>query len=138
VRQYESWTERLNSELDAEIDVVPKDFAGMKAGQSMVRPTALMVETHIRSVLYGESLSVAELRKRLAKEDKVDVTCPITVGFHLRTIAEAAHESLVAGANIEDITPFWRVMDSRTPSTSRLSFGTELIKEQREIEGLKF
>ncbi len=136
--QYASWTARLNGETDAELDVVSKDFAGMKEGQSLLRPTALMVEEIIRQIPQGQEMSVSALRQQLAKENRVDVSCPISVGFHLRTIAEAANEALEAGAEVSDITPFWRVMNSKTAATPRLSFGTSLLKKMRQKEGLVF
>ena len=128
----------MHGDTDAEIEAVPTDFAGMKEGQMMLRPTPLMVDQQIRKIPRFESISVKTLRQRLADESGVDVTCPITVGFHLRTIAEAANEALHNGAQIEDVTPFWRVMDSRTPSSARLSFDTAIIKKMREAEGLVY
>ncbi len=34
------------------------------------------------------------------------------------------------------LTPVWRVLDSASPTISKLSFDTALIRERRELEGL--
>jgi len=65
------------------------------------------------------------------------VTCPVTIGYHLRTVAEAAGEDLERGMALSDVAPFWRVLDARTPTTSKLSLGAEFVAVQRKREGLK-
>jgi hypothetical protein len=61
----------------------------------------------------------------------------VTIGYHLRTVAEAAHEDLERGMALSDIAPFWRVLDAETPTTGRLSFGAKFVAAQRNREGLK-
>ena len=51
--------------------------------------------------------------RRWRMEHGAEVTCPVTIGYHLRTVAEAAHEALERGAALADITPFWRVLNGR-------------------------
>ncbi|NVM56429.1 MAG: MGMT family protein, partial [Candidatus Helarchaeota archaeon] len=50
----------------------------------------------------------AQLRERLARDFKVDFTCPITTGIFVRIAAEAAEEDLTAGK--QEVTPYWRVI----------------------------
>lgn len=49
-----------------------------------------------------------QIRKRLAKDFKADVTCPITTGIFVRIAAEAAEEDRRGGR--KQITPYWRVI----------------------------
>jgi hypothetical protein len=37
---------------------------------------------------------------------------------------------------LDEITPFWRVLDARAATTKKLSFGAYLITTQRRLEGL--
>ena len=76
-------------------------------------------------------------RAALARKHGAEVTCPVTIGYHLRTVAEAAHEALERGQPEADITPFWRVLDAKAPTTGRLSFGAKFVAERRRREGLK-
>ncbi len=67
-----------------------------------------------------------------------EVTCPVAyIGYHLRTVSEAAHEALDRGAALADITPFWRVLSGKAPTTKRLTFGADFVADQRKREGLQ-
>jgi hypothetical protein len=82
-------------------------------------------------------MDVRALRTALAIEHGAEVTCPVTIGYHLRTVAEAANEDLERGMTLNDIAPFWRVLDANTPTTKKLSFGTAFVAAQRKSEGLE-
>ena len=82
-------------------------------------------------------MDVRALRTALALEHGAEVTCPVTIGYHLRTVSEAAHEALGRGADLADIAPFWRVLSGKTPTTKKLSFGANFVAEQRKREGLR-
>ncbi|MGE0420935.1 MAG: hypothetical protein AB7O88_01645 [Reyranellaceae bacterium] len=112
------------------------DIAGMKKGEIMLVPTARIVDEFIRSIRRGRSMDVPTLRAKLARRYGAQVTCPITTGFHLRTVAEAAWEAHQRGTPLSRITPFWRVLDAGTPTTARLSFGADVIERRRAAEGL--
>ncbi|BCH21739.1 hypothetical protein [Mesorhizobium sp. L-8-3] len=131
-----SWTEKFNAPARVEIKPVPMSIAGMKAGEIMLVPTPKLVDEFMRSIPRGSHVDVKAMRKMLAERHDTEVTCPIYTGYHLRTVAEAAHEALERGAPLEDITPFWRVLDAATPTTGRLSFGAEFVHQRRREEGL--
>ncbi|WP_204304166.1 hypothetical protein, partial [Stenotrophomonas maltophilia] len=73
-------------------------------------------------------MDVKTLRRQLAGEFQAEVTCPITAGFHLRAVAEAAYEALRDGAAIDTITPFWRVIDEASPTAAKLACGVAFIR----------
>jgi hypothetical protein len=102
----------------------------------MLVPSPRLVDEFIRAIPRGVSVNVATLRRALAERHGAEITCPITTGFHLRTVAEAAFEVYQRGASLDEITPFWRVLDAQTKTTRRLSFGPALIADQRRREGL--
>ena len=131
-----TWSEKLADPRPHEVKPAPIDIAGMKAGEIMLVPTPRLLDEFIRAIPRGASLDVADLRKAMAQRFGAEVTCPITTGFHLRTVAEAAFEALSGGAPLEALTPFWRVLDARAPTTKKLSFGSALIAAQRRAEGL--
>jgi hypothetical protein len=105
-------------------------------GQRMLVPTARQVDDFIRSIPNGIEMDVRALRTALAIENGAEVSCPVYMGYHLRTVAEAAFEKLEEGAAVEDITPFWRVLDEHSPTSRKLSFGSDFVVGQRRREGL--
>jgi len=131
-----SWNERLNDPRPHQVKPAPIDIAGMKKGEIMLVPTAKLVDAFIRTIAEGKSMDVPTLRARLARRHKAQVTCPITTGFHLRTVAEAAWEEHQRGTPLSRITPFWRVLDAKTPTTTKLSFGAAVVTRRRAAEGL--
>jgi len=131
-----TWAERLNSPKRHEVKPAPINIAGMKAGQIMLVPTARIVADFIRTIPKGVSMDVKTLRAKLARKYKAEVTCPITTGYHLKTVAEAAFEAHQQGAKLREITPIWRVLDQSTPTTKRLSYDPAFIMDQRAREGL--
>ncbi|TPI09859.1 hypothetical protein FJW06_25255 [Mesorhizobium sp. B4-1-3] len=132
-----SWNDRLKTPGINGIKPSPRTVGDVVEGQSMLVPTARQVDEFIRSIPEGVEMDVRALRTALAIEHGAEVTCPVTIGYHLRTVAEAAHEDLERGMALSDVAPFWRVLGADTPTRSRLSFGTKFVAAQRKREGLK-
>lgn len=130
-----TWTEKLHTSKPHEIKPVPLDIAGMKAGQIMLVPSPRIVDAFIRKIPKGRRMDIKTLRHRLARKYGAEVTCPITTGFHLRTVAEAAFEALNRGVKLSEITPIWRVLDENSPTLKKLSFDPIFILEQRARTG---
>lgn len=131
-----TWAEKLADGRQPHINVSDKDFAGIKAGQKMLIPTPKLIEEYIRQIPKGKTAEVATIRKDLALEHGAEVTCPLTTGIFLRIVAEAAYEEYAAGKPVNKITPFWRVIDEKSTTAKKLSFGTDLLTEQRRKERL--
>lgn len=132
-----SWTDRLNTPGVNGIRATPRTMSDVIEGQPMLVPTPRQVDDFIRTIPQGRSMSVRELRSGLARRHGADVTCPVTIGYHLRTVAEAANEDIERGMAISEVTPFWRVLDRKTPTTGKLSFGAAFVEQQRRNEGLE-
>jgi hypothetical protein len=130
-----SWSDKLDRGK-AVVKATPRTMSDVVEGQAMLVPTARQVDDFIRSIPTGVDMDVRALRTAMALEHGAEVTCPVYTGYHLRTVAEAAHEALERGVPAEDITPFWRVLNAETPTTGRLSFGREFVVGRRRAEGL--
>jgi hypothetical protein len=131
-----TWTEKLNIDRKPVIEKADKDFAGIKAGQMMLIPTPKIVDAYIRQIPEGKEVDSNTIRKDLAAEYHAEVTCPLTTGIFIRIAAEAAYEELEKGKPLNKITPFWRVINEKSPTAKKLSFGTKFLKEQRKKEGI--
>lgn len=129
-----SWQEKLNVERQPHIERLEKDFAGLKAGQMMLIPTPKVIDAYIRQIPFGKKISPDTLRKDLAAEYHAEVTCPLTTGIFLRIVSEAAHEAYEKGEALKNITPFWRVVDEKSTTAKKLSFGVEFLKARQAAE----
>lgn len=74
----------------------------------MLIPTPKLVDALIRKVLKGKLVTVGELRRKMAADFEVDVTCPLTTGIFVRIAAETAEEDRANGR--QRLTPYWRVI----------------------------
>jgi hypothetical protein len=90
------------------IVVIPKKMEKRFRKGKMLIPKPLDVDALIRKVKRGKLVTQEEIREKLAKDFKVNVTCPITTGIFVRIAAEAAEEDKKAGK--KEITPYWRVI----------------------------
>jgi hypothetical protein len=110
-----SWNDRLNTPGINGVKPTPRTVGDVVEGQPMLVPTARQVDDFIRTIPNGVEMDVRALR----------------------TVAEAANEDLERGMTLNDIAPYWRVLDVNTPTTKKLSFGAEFVAAQRKREGLK-
>lgn len=131
-----TWTDKLDQGT-AVVKPTPRTMSDVVEGQSMLVPTARQVDDFIRSIPKGVDMDVRALRTAMALEHGAEVSCPVYTGYHLRTVAEAAFEALERGQSVEDITPFWRVLNEQTPTTKKLTFGKDFVVGQRRAEGLE-
>jgi hypothetical protein len=131
-----SWTDKLNAAEEPKLKPSPRTFSDIVEGDAMLVPTARQVDEFMRGIPPGTSMDVRTLRRGLALKHGAEVTCPVYTGYHLRTVAEAAHEALERGAPLDQITPFWRVLDDSVPTTGRLTFGADFVRQRRSEEGL--
>ncbi len=74
----------------------------------MLIPRPIDVDALVRKVEKGKLVTIDQIREKLAKDCLADLTCPLTTGIFLRTVAEAAEEDLKRGE--KNIAPYWRVI----------------------------
>ena len=131
-----SWQEKYNNGKSPLVKTIEKRFADIDAGEQMLISTPSAIDAYIRSIPAGHHTPIKVMRNDLAIEQCADKTCPVTTGIFLRIVAEKAHEEWLNGIPLNDITPFWRVIDQKAPIVKKLSFGYAFIAEQRRKEGL--
>ena len=116
---------------------MPVARIGLKKGDLVLLPSARIVDDFIRAIPKGKAVSIVELRSKLARQHKADGTRPVHLGYHLRTVAEAACEARERGAPLRDIAPVWRVLDADAPTLRKLSAkNAAWIAERRARERL--
>lgn len=117
-----------------EVSELEKPFAGYPAGAKMLIPTPAVIKGYIEGIPLGQAKSVPEMRTDLAKKFDADMTCPLTTGIFTRIVAEAALDDLNEGQAVENVTPFWRIVDPKGPLAKKLSCGPEFVAERRTAE----
>ena len=128
--------ERLKESKPEKRVVLDKDFAGVKAGQTLYVANPNIVDQYVRAIPVGQSRTIVQMREDLAKRKDADATCPVSTSIFLRISAQAAIDELEGGQSKEDIAPFWRVLRASDKITAKLSIDRQWIDTQRALEGL--
>ena len=129
-----SWLDKLNENKEPKMKKIDIDFADIPAGSNMFIATPKLIDQYINEIGVGKRIDLKTLRKDLAIEHNADYTCPVTTGIFLRIVAEANYEKLQQGKHLEEITPFWRVIEHNSALAKKLTFGQDFLLEQIEKE----
>lgn len=122
----------MKSPCEPQVAIAERSFAGIAAGAKMLIPTPMIVKDYVESIPRGETRSVSEMRESLARRYDAEFTCPLTSGIFSRIVSEAALDELREGAS--EITPFWRLVDPKSPLAKKLSCGPEFVADMRRRE----
>ena len=128
-----SWRAKLHKPMKAKL-VPISDAQAKRLGHGlMLIPTALQVDAMIRKIPAGQVSTLAQIRERLARWHRADVTCPLVTGIFLRIVAEAAEEDRLAGR--AGITPYWRVVRDDGGLNPKFPGGVEVQAFRLKQEG---
>lgn len=131
-----TWAEKMNPALEHKVEKTDKSFADIPEGSTMLIATPQIIAEYIRHIPKGTHTSLQQMRKDLAAEYNAQYTCPVTSGIFLRIVAENAYEEYQQGKPVSKITPFWRMIDRKTPAFKKLTFDTAFLEEQWKKEGI--
>jgi hypothetical protein len=128
-----SWREKLEKEQEPKIVKIPPKMRKRFGTGKMLIPRPLDVDALIRKVRKGKLVTQDAIRKRLANDFKVNVTCPITTGIFVRIAAEAAEEDWRAGKKL--ITPYWRALKADGRLNEKFPGGVKAQAKRLRKEG---
>jgi hypothetical protein len=114
--------------------VLEKRFAGIPAGAILFVATPEIVAEYVRGIPSGQTRTVEQMRRDLAKRNKAEATCPVSTAIFLRSVAEISLKRLGEGASRENVVPFWRIIAPETPIAKRLALDPDWIAHQRALE----
>ena len=129
-----TWIEKRDCNRSFKIKTIDKKFADIPEGSKMFIATPRIIDDYIKHIPYGKSTELSTMRNDLAIEYQADNTCPVTIGIFLRIVSEASYEELKSGKGIEEVTPFWRIVNPKSKLANKLECGAEFINKQRERE----
>ena len=137
-KEITNWQRKFNREETHKVKILEKRFADMLEGSSMLIATPKIIDQFIRKIPKGKTRTLKQMRQSLARKFSADNTCPVTSGIFLRIVAEASFEKYITGeVSLEKITPFWRIIDEKSPLAEKLTFGKEFIQKMRIREGIR-
>jgi len=112
---------------------VPPKWRKQYGSGTMLIAHPLEVDALIRKVPRGKLVTVAQLRKRLARTHRADTTCPLTTGIFVRIVAEVAEEDRRAGKR--RVTPYWRVVRDDGTLNEKFPGGVKQQTRRLRAEG---
>ena len=125
-----SWREKLHDQDHSKTIEIPPRMAKRLGTGTMLIPKPLDVDALIRKTRKGKLITVSEIRSRLARDNGVSITCPLTTGIFVRIVAEAAEEELHNGK--KQVTPYWRVI--RDDGSLNEKFPGGVIAQARRLK----
>lgn len=128
-----SWREKLERTDHSKIVEVPASMAKRLGPGTMLIPRPMDVDALIRKTKRGKLVTVSEIRARLARDNNVDVACPLTTGIFIRIAAEAAEEDLRNGR--KRVTPYWRVIRDDGSLNEKFPGGVKAQSRRLKEEG---
>ena len=131
-----SWVEKRDINKQYQVKINPKKFADIPVGAKMFIPTPQILDNFVQYIPSGSFLTLKQIRKDLAKKYHAEMTCPVVTGISLRIISEAAFEEYQIDQNMDEITPFWRVVDPDSKLANKLACGIDFIIERQFQEGI--
>jgi len=130
-----TWKQKLEGVRPAHVETLERPFGGAPPGAKMLVATPRLVDDYMRAVPKGEVRTIARMRADLAAAHGADLACPLSTGIFARIAAEAALDDIREQGVLEEVTPFWRVIDPESPLAAKLSCGPTFIETQRDREG---
>lgn len=131
---HKTWKEKYLTRSVPEVKIITHKFADIPEGASMLIATPKIVDEYIQHIPKGKTGNIQTMRKDLAAEFHAEYTCPVTSGIFLRIVAEKAYEEYQLGK--KKITPFWRIIDPKSPAAKKLTFTPDFIHSKRKEEGI--
>jgi alkylated DNA nucleotide flippase Atl1 len=99
----------------------------------MVISTPLEIEAYVRRIPKGKLATMESLRHVIAEHHGTTITCPVTTGIFLGSVARAAAEQEMLG--VHHITPWWRVVRSDGTLNEKCPGGVEAHAMRLAAEG---
>lgn len=128
-----SWKEKLHNQDHSKIVEIPQRMTKRLGTGTMLIPKPLDVDALIRKTKKGKLLTASEIRSRLARDNGVDTTCPLTTGIFVRIVAEAAEEESRDGK--KQVTPYWRVIRDDGSLNEKFPGGVKAQARRLKEEG---
>ncbi len=119
------WRKRFGGAKPPHMVMLHADFAGVKAGNTMLISSPGDIAAYVAKIPRGETRTMDRLRNELARKAGANAMCPVTTAIYLRVVAEVALRDLEDGKPLDQVVPFWRVVLPGSKLAQKLSCGPD-------------
>lgn len=130
------WYKRFNTAREPHVVTLGANFAGLKAGSTMLISSPAQIASYLSSIPRGEMRTIARMRSDLARRSKADAMCPVTTAIYLRVVAEVALQDLAHGKTMDVVAPFWRLVTPDSKVARGLSCGPEGVDHLARLDAV--
>jgi hypothetical protein len=121
------WRKRFGAAKPPHVVMLHTDFAGVKAGNTMLISSPGDIAAYLAKIPPGETRTMDRLRNELARKAGANAMCPVTTAIYLRVVAEVALRDLADGKPLDQVVPFWRVVTPDSKIAKKLSCGPDHV-----------
>lgn len=121
------WRKRFGGAKPPHVVMLHTDFAGVKAGNTMLISSPGDIAAYLAKIPRGETRTMDRLRNELARKAGANAMCPVTTAIYLRVVAEVVLRDLEEGKRLEEVVPFWRVVTPESKVAKKLSCGPDHV-----------
>lgn len=121
------WRKRLGGAKPPHVVMLHSDFAGVKAGNTMLISSPGDIAAYLGKIPHSETRTIDRLRNELARKAGAQSMCPVTTAIYLRVVAEVALRDLADGKPLDQVVPFWRVVTPTSKVAQKLSCGPDHV-----------
>lgn len=121
------WRKRFGAAKPPHVVMLHADFAGVKAGNTMLISSPGEIANYLSRIPSGETRTMDRLRNELARKAGANAMCPVTTAIYLRVVAEVALTDLAEGRRLDEVVPFWRVVTPDSKVAKKLSCGPDHV-----------
>jgi hypothetical protein len=128
------WRKRFRSAKAPHVVVLSSPFGGAPPGSSMLISSPDEIAQYLLSIPRGETQTISGLRNDLARRAQADATCPVSTSIFLRVVSEVALDDMEAGKSMDEVAPFWRVIEPKDKIAAKLSCGAARVEHLRALD----
>jgi hypothetical protein len=121
------WRKRFGAAKPPHVVMLHSDFAGVKAGNTMLISSPADIANYLSRIPRGETRTIDRLRNELARKAGAQSMCPVTTAIYLKVVAEVALQDLADGKLLSEVVPFWRVVLPDSKVAGKLSCGRDHV-----------
>lgn len=129
------WRKRFGAAKAPHVVMLHTDFAGVKAGNTMLISSPGEIANYIARVPPDETRTIDRMRTELARKAGAHSMCPVTTAIYLRVVAELALQDLSEGKPLDQVVPFWRVVRPDSKVAQKLSCGPDHVAHLIALDG---
>ena len=129
------WRKRFGAAKDPHVVMLHADFAGVKAGNTMLISSPGEIANYISRIPRGETRTIDRMRNELARKAGSNSMCPVTTSIYLKVVAEVALQDLSEGKALDQVVPFWRVVMPDSKVAKKLSCGPDHVAHLIALDG---